>query len=126
MRPRRHRKQVNRVSIVIIASQLSAALVISETVLDADYNPAISKFRFSKVNSSDRTGLDTNHRFVNTTPNPKATKNSNGELVGPPPPSSSGGGPLGDDIFVVFSNWQVGCYSSRLFRSIVERDMRAV
>jgi hypothetical protein len=25
------------------------------------------------------------HRFVKTTPNPKATKNSNGELVGPPP-----------------------------------------
>ena len=26
------------------------------------------------------------HRFVKTTPNPKATKKSNGELVGPPPP----------------------------------------
>lgn len=25
----------------------------------------------------------TYHRFVNTTPNPKATKKSNGELVGP-------------------------------------------
>jgi hypothetical protein len=28
----------------------------------------------------------TNHKFVNTTPKPNATKNSNGELVGPPPP----------------------------------------
>lgn len=28
----------------------------------------------------------TYHRFVNTTPKPKATKNSRGELVGPPPP----------------------------------------
>lgn len=28
----------------------------------------------------------THHRFVNTTPNPNATKKSNGELVGPPPP----------------------------------------
>jgi hypothetical protein len=26
----------------------------------------------------------TYHRFVNTTPNPRATKNSSGELVGPP------------------------------------------
>jgi hypothetical protein len=26
------------------------------------------------------------HRFVKTTPNPSATKNSKGELVGPPPP----------------------------------------
>ena len=26
------------------------------------------------------------HKFVNTTPKPKATKKSNGELVGPPPP----------------------------------------
>lgn len=28
----------------------------------------------------------TYHRFVKTTPNPKATKNSKGELVGPLPP----------------------------------------
>jgi hypothetical protein len=26
------------------------------------------------------------HKFVKTTPNPKATKKSSGELVGPPPP----------------------------------------
>jgi hypothetical protein len=26
------------------------------------------------------------HKFVKTTPNPSATKNSSGELVGPPPP----------------------------------------
>jgi hypothetical protein len=26
------------------------------------------------------------HKFVNTTPNPRATKKSSGELVGPPPP----------------------------------------
>ena len=29
---------------------------------------------------------DTYHRFVNTTPKPRATKKSSGELVGPPPP----------------------------------------
>lgn len=29
---------------------------------------------------------DTYHRLVKTTPKPSATKNSNGELVGPPPP----------------------------------------
>lgn len=28
----------------------------------------------------------TYQRLVNTTPNPRATKNSRGELVGPPPP----------------------------------------
>lgn len=28
----------------------------------------------------------TNHKLVKTTPKPSATKNSNGELVGPPPP----------------------------------------
>ena len=28
----------------------------------------------------------TYHRFVNTTPKPKATKKRRGELVGPPPP----------------------------------------
>ena len=34
----------------------------------------------------------TYHKFVNTTPNPKATKKSNGELVGPPPPPPLVGG----------------------------------
>jgi hypothetical protein len=29
---------------------------------------------------------ETNQRFVKTTPKPRATKKSNGELVGPPPP----------------------------------------
>ena len=28
----------------------------------------------------------TYHKFVKTTPKPNATKNNNGELVGPPPP----------------------------------------
>ena len=32
----------------------------------------------------------THHRFVNTTPNPSATKNNNGELVGPFPPLDAG------------------------------------
>lgn len=31
-------------------------------------------------------GFLTYHKFVKTTPNPKATKKSKGELVGPPPP----------------------------------------
>ena len=30
--------------------------------------------------------MSTYHKFVNTTPKPRATKNSKGELVGPPPP----------------------------------------
>lgn len=30
--------------------------------------------------------MGTYHRFVNTTPNPSATKNKSGEDVGPPPP----------------------------------------
>lgn len=40
------------------------------------------------------------HRFVKTTPKPKATKKSNGELVGPPPPEELPpvlAGCIGDD-----------------------------
>ena len=34
-------------------------------------------------------GAYTDHKFVKTTPNPRATKKSNGELLGPPPPPLS-------------------------------------
>jgi hypothetical protein len=45
----------------------------------------------------------THQRFVNTTPNPKATKNRRGELLPPPPPPPDpvevvpGAGTIGDD-----------------------------
>ncbi len=43
----------------------------------------------------------TYHKLVNTTPNPNATKNSRGELVGPlpppPPPPEVGDGEAADD-----------------------------
>ena len=47
--------------------------------------------------------LATYHRFVNTTPNPNATKKSNGELVGPPPPP-----PLLDGAEVAAGREEVG------------------
>lgn len=43
---------------------------------------SVNDFNFSKQRGLERPY----HKLVKTTPKPKATKNSNGELVGPPPP----------------------------------------
>ena len=45
--------------------------------------------------------LGAHHRFVNTTPNPSATKNKSGEDVGPPPPPLLVVVAAGDDAEVV-------------------------
>ena len=66
----------------------SVSLVIAEAVFDTHNNPNATVNQ-PAVEDSDRVVEGTNpthHRFVNTTPKPKATKNSSGELVGPPPP----------------------------------------
>lgn len=43
---------------------------------------------------------DSHHRFVNTTPKPRATKKSKGELVGPDLPSSVFDGAGADEVEV--------------------------
>jgi hypothetical protein len=62
-------------------------LIISKTVLDADNNPiaAMSCKSLPGINHRE-TILVTYHKFVKTTPNPRATKKRSGELLGPPPP----------------------------------------
>jgi hypothetical protein len=62
-----------------VGAQRSVPLVVSEAVLDANDNPARSA-----VKSGER---ETNQRLVKTTPKPRATKKSSGELLelpGPP------------------------------------------
>lgn len=56
-------------------------MVISEAVFHTYYDP-VTKSACAHMPTSGN--AQTYHRFVNTTPKPSATKNSNGELVGPP------------------------------------------
>lgn len=75
-----HGNQVDWVAIFSHGS-LAVALVVSEAVFDTDNDP---KGEVSYVATSpDHISY---HKFVKTTPKPRATKNSRGELVGPPPP----------------------------------------
>jgi hypothetical protein len=68
----------------VLASSLGrAATVVSEAVLHTNDNPAET---VSRTNLHMRRWQCVYHKFVKTTPNPKATKKSSGELVGPPPP----------------------------------------
>ena len=83
---------------------MSIALVIAKTIFDANNDPeAVVSFR-PEARKNERGKLSakdiTHQRFVNTTPNPKATKKSNGELVGPgvEPPV---GVALADEVEVV-------------------------
>lgn len=56
----------------------SVALVVSEAVLDTDDDP------LKQLATEQRLAEQfTNQRLVKTTPKPRATKNSKGELVGP-------------------------------------------
>jgi hypothetical protein len=57
------------------------ARIVSKAVLDSDNDPLIKvSFTFGlRWNRS----CATNHKLVKTTPKPKATKKSSGELVGP-------------------------------------------
>jgi hypothetical protein len=59
-------------------------LVISKTIFDANNDPRLISNQQSVVRSHH--GACTDHKFVKTTPKPRATKKSNGELLGPPPP----------------------------------------
>lgn len=71
-------------------------LIISEAILDTDNDPRngelVCVYR-RRVSGDRRAQEQAYHRLVKTTPNPNATKKSNGELVGPPPPPP----PLGAD-----------------------------
>ena len=64
----------------LILGPLPVAPVVAEAVLDTNDDPVQSLIRLP---SSLKCESDTYHRFVKTTPNPKATKKSKGELVGP-------------------------------------------
>lgn len=82
-----HSDQVYGLSRFLTA-ELTVSLAISKAVLDSDDDPAIT-VRCHPWNtgrlarwSGQREHEATYHRFVNTTPNPRATKNNKGELVG--------------------------------------------
>lgn len=88
MRPR-HCRHVNGFTVFIVAL-LAIPLVVSKAIFDSDNDPAgdfVKRLR-DWLQSGNCAALRflTYHKLVKTTPNPKATKNSNGELVGPPPP----------------------------------------
>ena len=83
----RHRAKVNGVCVFAI-SKCAIALIISKAVLDANDNPdrSCQLTIGEEKNLEDEGQYDrvlTHQRFVKTTPNPKATKNKSGELVGP-------------------------------------------
>ena len=71
---------------VLAVSQLAIALVVSEAVLDADDDPEDDCQLISantEVPATSQRHALTYHKFVKTTPKPRATKKSRGELVGP-------------------------------------------
>ena len=61
-------------------------MIVSETVLDSNDDPETGKYH--RRDGYDN-GIATYHKFVKTTPKPRATKNKSGELVGPPPPDDA-------------------------------------
>ena len=82
-----HVRHVYRLAVFIMLRP-SIPLVIAEAIFDTHDNPN-KRVNQSTVEGSkgvvERTN-STHHRFVKTTPKPRATKKSRGELVGPPPP----------------------------------------
>jgi hypothetical protein len=82
MRPGWHILEVDRINFFSISNG-TIACIVSKAVLDTNNNPSID-VSFRVANSVPT--LNAHHKFVKTTPNPRATKNSRGELVGPPPP----------------------------------------
>jgi len=75
---RTHSHHVDRLSI-FSQCHLSVAAVVSEAVLDTNDNPVrLSVFEILRDRQA-----DDYQRLVKTTPKPRATKNSSGELVGP-------------------------------------------
>lgn len=105
----RNRGQVDRFAILIV-SWHSVPLVITEAVLYTNDDPVQRPLvrNCGRIQGRLECGTaGTYHRLVKTTPNPKATKKSKGELVGPPPPPPEAdvvgpGGPdevaVGDDM----------------------------
>lgn len=53
---------------------------------------AATRLSSSAEEEAQQCEVKTNHKFVNTTPNPSATKNSNGLCVTPPPAVGVGDG----------------------------------
>jgi hypothetical protein len=88
----------------------SAATVVSEAVLNADDDPE----RVSKKKETATNLAVAYHRFVKTTPKPRATKKSSGELVGPPPPPPLllGGSVVAKGLSVAIVLDMVGCNNS--------------
>lgn len=62
---------------------LAIALVVAEAVLYPDNDPIMYDQPF--VDTLNPEQGPAYHKLVKTTPKPRATKNNNGELVGPPP-----------------------------------------
>jgi hypothetical protein len=76
---RRYVLQVDRIEALAISDRADAS-VVSKAVLDAYNNPG-----GRSAGKTHRSAFGVaHHKFVNTTPKPRATKNSRGELVGPP------------------------------------------
>jgi hypothetical protein len=88
-----HVLEIDRVDILAI-SKSTIACIVSKAVLDSDDNPShkcqSTKEGKERLTASSSRRISTHpityHKFVKTTPNPSATKNSSGELVGPFPP----------------------------------------
>jgi hypothetical protein len=78
----RHGSHIDGFSI-FPGSDSGATSVIPEAVLDTNDDPGTISLENEKKKRIH--GECAYHRLVKTTPNPRATKNSRGELVGPPP-----------------------------------------
>jgi hypothetical protein len=77
----RHSHEIDGLTIFAECA-LTITLVVAETILHTDNDP---RQRSEGAEGRART-KDIYHKFVKTTPKPRATKNRRGELVGPLPP----------------------------------------
>lgn len=75
----RHGHEIDRRAIYAQGS-LAVALIVSEAILDADDDPGTDSQRC--FHADQLCDVPSYHRFVNTTPNPSATKKSRGEFEG--------------------------------------------
>lgn len=81
MRSRRHVVQADRIGVFAI-SYRAVTSIVAEAVLDTNNDPKyVLAFDLQIVEIV--IVIVSYHKFVNTTPNPNATKNNRGELVPP-------------------------------------------
>lgn len=108
----RHGHHIDRLTI-FADDTISVSLIVSEAVLYTNDDPEVQISALACF----LVGIEeTNHKLVKTTPKPRATKKSKGELVGPllpPPPPTVDALGVGEVVEVALEDIVGDCYSAQ-------------